>query len=252
MPAPVAFEQARQAAEHALKLDPNNVLGHEMLGTIHMVYDWDWHAADAEFKRARDLAPDDSTILLLAGQQSLILGRWDEALKLLNASVELDPLDATNYQLLYHVQMRRGHLTEAEAAIRRTLEILPTYTFARYNIGLALLARGQTEDALAEFLKEPSDHRRLVGAAVANFALGRKRDSNAALAQLLKSQSNHPFNIAQVYAFRGETDEALKWLDRAYAQKDAPLEYIKGSPLLKNLEGDPRYKAFLRKMNLPE
>ena len=97
-----------------------------------------------------------------------------------------------------------------------------------------------------------NDHRRLVGSAVANFALHRKRESDTALAQLLKTQTSHPFGIAQVHAFRGESDESFKWLDRAYAQKDAALEYIKGNPLLRNLEGDLRYKTFLRKMNLPE
>jgi TolB-like protein/Flp pilus assembly protein TadD len=252
MPTPIAFEQSRQAAERALKLDPENVIAHGMLGLIHMIYDWDWPAADAEFKRAQELAPHDSTILLLAGQQSLILGRWDDALKLLNASLELDPLSPGDYELLYQVQLRRGHFTEAEAAIRRTLELSPTFTFARYNLGNALLARGNAEAALAEYSKETNDHRRLVGSAVANFAIGQKRDSDVALAQLLKTQASHPFGIAQVHAFRGESDEAFKWLERAYAQKDAALEYIKGNPLLKNLEGDPRYKAFLRKMNLPE
>jgi TolB-like protein/Flp pilus assembly protein TadD len=252
MPAPEAFEQSRQAADHALELDPNNLIAHGMLGLIHMIYDWDWHAADAEFKRARELAPNDSAVLLMAGQQSLISGRWDDALKLLNASLELDPLSPGDFELLYQVQIRRGHLPEAETAIRRSLELSPTFAFAHYNLGNALLARGQTEAALAEYLKEPSDHRRLIGAAVANFALGRKTDSSATLAQMLKNHSNHPFGIAQVHAFRGETDEAFRWLDIAFAQKDAALEYIKGNPLLKNLEEDPRYKAFLRKMNLPE
>jgi adenylate cyclase len=252
MPAPVAFEQARQCAESALKLEPNNVLAHEMLGTIHMVYDWDWDGADREFKKGRELAPNDSTILALAGQQSLMVGRRDDALKLLNASMELDPLSPAIYELLYQVQIRRGQLAGAEAAIRRTLEISPTFAFARYNLGNALLAQGKTEEALAEYLKEPVEHRRHVGSVVANFALGRKGDSDKALAQLLKSRADHPFSIAQVHAFRGESDEAFKWLDRAYAQKDAALEYVKGNPLLKNLEGDPRYKAFLKKMNFPE
>ena len=252
VPVPVAFEQARRAADHALTLDPNNELAHAMLGLIHMVYDWDWAATDAEFKLARDLVPNDSFILLLAGQQSLIVGRWDEALKLLNASLALDPLGGGNYELLYHVQMRRGRLAEAVAAMRRTLEISPTFTFTHYNLGNALLARGKTEEALTEFLKEPSEHRRLVGSAVANFALRRKGDSDAALAQLLKNHGNHPYNLALVYGFRGESDAALEWLDRAYAQKDPALEYVKGHPLLKNLESDARYKAFLKKMNLPE
>jgi hypothetical protein len=63
---------------------------------------------------------------------------------------------------------------------------------------------------------------------------------------------DYPFSVAEVYAYRGEADTALQWLDRAYAQRDPSLYLIKGDPLLKNLESDPRFKAFLRKMNLPE
>ncbi|MGO9945493.1 MAG: TIR domain-containing protein [Steroidobacteraceae bacterium] len=252
MPAPVAFEQARRAAQQAIKLDPHTALGHGMLGSIHMVYDWDWAAADAEINLVRNLAPDDSTGLLLAGQQSLIVGRWNNALKLLNAALELDPLDPSVYGDLSSVQLRRGQLAEAEAAIRRTIEINSTYSKVRYKLGVVLLARNQPEAALAEFLKEPIDEARIRGSAMAYSALGRKADSDAALAQMLKSQTNHPFGIAGIYAFRGELDEAFRWLDRAYAQKDPDLPYIKGLPQFKNLEEDLRYKALLKKMNLVE
>jgi hypothetical protein len=87
---------------------------------------------------------------------------------------------------------------------------------------------------------------------MAYFALGRKADSDAALAQMLKDQSGRPFYVAQGKAFRGQSDEAFNWLDRAYAQKDSGLPFIKGEPAFKKLEGDPRYKAFLKRMNLPE
>ena len=60
------------------------------------------------------------------------------------------------------------------------------------------------------------------------------------------------FGIAEAYAYRGEKDEAFRWLDRAYAQKDPLLYLVKGDQLLKNLDTDPRYKAFLHKMKLPE
>jgi hypothetical protein len=85
------------------------------------------------------------------------------------------------------------------------------------------------------------------------MTLERKTDADTALAQWLKDDvHDSPYSTATIYAFRGESDEAYEWLDRAYAQKDAALEYVKGNPLLKNLEGDPRCKAFLKKMNLPE
>jgi hypothetical protein len=87
---------------------------------------------------------------------------------------------------------------------------------------------------------------------MAYFALGSKADSDAALAAMLNKDAAHPYLIAQVYAFRGESDEAFKWLDRAYVQKDPSLVLVKSQPMFSKLEGDARYKAFLRKMNLPE
>jgi tetratricopeptide (TPR) repeat protein len=249
----VAFEQARRLAQQALRIEPNNVTAHALLGNIHLIYDWDWAAAESELKRARDLAPNDAVTLFLVGQQSRIVGRWDDAVKLMDAVLELDPLDPAGYEVLNFVQLRRGRLAEAEAAIRRTLEISPNFAFAHYSLGNVLVARGQGEAALTEFLKEPDERTRLIGSAIAYFALGAKEKSDKVLAQWMKSvASDFPYSTATVYAFRNEPDEAFKWLERAYAQKDARLPFIKGESLLKNIEGDPRYKAFLRKMNLPE
>ena len=91
------------------------------------------------------------------------------------------------------------------------------------------------------------------GLAFIYHALGREDDSDAALRQLVAGGANtYPSEIAEVYAYRGQRDEALKWLDRAYVQKDPALFLVKGDPFLKSLEGDPRFKAFLRKINLPE
>jgi len=81
---------------------------------------------------------------------------------------------------------------------------------------------------------------------------GRKKESDAALAELIaKYRAGAAFQIAEVYAFRGKADRAFEWLERAYAQRDSGLTAIKGDPLLKNLEHDPRYAAFLKKMRLP-
>jgi TolB-like protein/Tfp pilus assembly protein PilF len=253
MPPAVAFEQARHAAEHALTLDPKHAFAHALLGNIHNVYDWDWTAAERELKLARELSPNDSLILYMCGKQLLIVGSWNDALKLVNALLEADPLNPLGYELLKDVQVRRGRLAEAEAAIRRSLEISPTYSFGHYSVGVVLLARGQPEAALAEFSKEPIDGGPIAGSALAYFALGHKADSDSALGQWLKGPSNDfPYSTAAIYAFRGESDEAFKWLDRAYEQKDSLLYRIKVSPEFDKLHGDPRYKVFLKKMNLPE
>jgi hypothetical protein len=79
------------------------------------------------------------------------------------------------------------------------------------------------------------------------------RFSDAALAQMTAHPTDFPFFIAQTSAFRGETDEALKWLECAYDQKDSGgLPLMKSDPLFKKIEGDPRYRAFLKKMNFPD
>ena len=252
MPPGTAFEQARNAAEHALELDPTLSDAHSLLAYIHIVYDWDWAAADREVKLARDLAPKGTVILGATALLSLTLGHWDDALKVLTASLERDPLNPSSYFYLSGLQIRRDRLPEAEAAIRRTLDLSETFTFAHYELGKMLLIRGKPQEALSESLKEPSNAGRLIGTALAYFALGRKAESDAAVVLMLKSYAAIPSAIAAIYAFRGESDEAFKWLDRAYAQKDSLLYRIKLAPEFDKLHGDPRYKAFLRKMNLPD
>ena len=250
LPPAVAFEKARQAAEHAIKLDPKLASAYETLGDLDNM-EWDWAAADRETKRALTLAPSDPSVLQSAAEHSLTQGRWEDALKFADAAVDLDPLDPGVYFALGRVQLCRGRLAQAEAAMHRSLELAPTLTFGPYTLGLVLLARGQPGAALAAFLKEPADAARLNGSALAYFALGRRADSDAALAQTVKNYAKYPLGIAGVYAFRGESDEAFKWLDRSYAQKETLLYHIKYAMELDGLHEDPRYKALLKKMNFP-
>ena len=114
------------------------------------------------------------------------------------------------------------------------------------------LTRSKPEAALQEMEREKEAFWHRYGLALAYHALGRKGEADAALAELLeKDKEDAAFQIAEVYAFRGEADKAFEWLERAYAQRDGGLSEMKGDPLLKSLEGDPRYKAFLEKMRLP-
>lgn len=254
MPAGEAFDKARHAANHALELDPNDSDAHEVLGEIHLEYDWDWAAAEREFKLAKTLAfqglgstQGDSTRL------ALTLGRWDEAVRIANKAVADDPLDPQSFLWLGIVETRRGRLLEAEAALRRSLELNSAFNFSHYVLAFVLLARGEPQAALAESLKEPVEGYRLVGSAMAYSALGRKSESDAALEHLLNIYALYmPSGIAAVYAFRGESDEAFKWLDRAYSQKDPLLFRINFSMEFDTLHHDPRYKAFLKKMKLPQ
>ena len=113
------------------------------------------------------------------------------------------------------------------------------------------LAELHPEAALAEAEREKNPAMRLQGLALAYHALARNRESDHALTELIaKHETESAFQIAEVYAFRGDAENGMKWLERAYTLRDGGLSYMKGDPLLKNLERDPRYIAFLKKMRL--
>jgi hypothetical protein len=77
-------------------------------------------------------------------------------------------------------------------------------------------------------------------------------ESDAALREIIaKYHEGGAYEIAEVYAFRNQSDEAFGWLDRAYAQRDSALTLTKVDPLLKSLRHDPRYTELLKKLNLP-
>ena len=254
LPPRVAFEHAREAAVLAQRLDPQNPIPHVSMAWTHIYYDWDWSGADLELKKALTLGPRDSNGAQAAAFLSTVHGQWNEARQLGIEAVELDPLDpAAHATLGYTVYLRSGELVEAEKSLRRVLQIAPEFAGGHYTLGLALMIRGEHEAALAEFRKETLDDGQLEGSAMALFAMGRKSESDAQLAKAIRHNGGtSPGMIASVYAFRGEKDFAFEWLDKAYQARDSFLIYLPGDPLQKPIEADPRFKAFLRKMNFPE
>jgi len=120
---------------------------------------------------------------------------------------------------------------------------------AHYIIGLALLAKHEPAAALAELELEPSPQWKQIGLPMAYHALGRKAESDAALAKLIaEREKGSAFNIASVLAFRGEPDRAFEWLDKAVAYRDTGITTVMFDHLLDNLHGDPRWLPFLRKV----
>jgi adenylate cyclase len=254
LPTRVGFERAREAALLAQQLDPRSPLPHILMADIHVSYDWDWIGADRELQQAFALGPRQTYGVQVASSLAAARGQWDEARQLGIEAIALDPLDADAHTTLgIQIYLRSGHLAEAEQSFRRALQIAPDENSGHYFLGLVLMLQGHYEAALAEFRKETLDDGQLEGSAMANFAAGRKAESDAQLAEAIHHNgTSWASEIARVYAFRGEKDRAFEWLNRAYEARDEDLYFIKGDPLFKNLESDLRYKVFLRKMNLPE
>jgi tetratricopeptide (TPR) repeat protein len=182
---------------------------------------------------------------------SRTLGDLDQAVKLYEQAVALDPLRANSHLGLGYLLYMAGRNDEAQAALQKALDLNPQAAFAHANMGKILLAEGKPQQALAEIEKEPIDWERLTDQALVYHALSRVEDSNAALTELIaKHDADSAYQIAEVYAYRGESDKSFEWLERAYDQRDAGLPDIEIDPLLENLHHDPRYTDLLRKMRL--
>jgi TolB-like protein/Tfp pilus assembly protein PilF len=246
------LETARQAALAALRLDPNSAAAHAVLGDVYM-NKREWAASEREVNIGRRLEPRNSVLLQIEGKLAMIRGQSDDAIQFLNSVLEADPLRPTAHQLAEYAYLGAHRLKEAEAEIRKALQVSPELDTGHYDLALILLAQGQREAALKEVEREVDDQNRDAGLAIVHFAIGRKNDSDAALARLIASSAKSwPSGISQVYAARGELDEAFSWLDRAYSQNDVDLPFIRCYLPWAPLRQDPRYRAFLKKMNLPE
>jgi TolB-like protein/DNA-binding winged helix-turn-helix (wHTH) protein/Flp pilus assembly protein TadD len=246
------FRRARDDAERAIALDPGSASAYLALANTQIFYDWDWDSASTCLTKAASLEPGNSDVFGLRSLLSALMGNLDEAVKLGEQAVSVDPLDnISRLQLGYRLYVRSRY-DEAQAQLQKALDLNPRSPFVHFVLGKILIAEARPQQALAEIEKEPNDWERLTGQALAYHALGREQDSTAALAELIaKHDTDSAFQIAEVYAFRGEPDNTFEWLERAYKQRDTGLPEIKTDPLFKNLRHDPRYTALLKRMRLP-
>jgi tetratricopeptide (TPR) repeat protein len=243
---------ARSAAEQAIKLGPDLAESHAAMGDVLASDDWDWTAADAEFKRARELEPGNARITLAGANIAIDLGRVSEGLQLANLAAAQDPLGKA-IRVIGWGQYVSGALDEAQASRRKSIELYPTANNVHFEYATVLLARGEPQAALAEFEREPHTAFREVGLPLAFDALGRRGDADHAITLAEQKWANAmAYQIAYIYASRKDLDRAFYWLERAYRQHDGGLADLKIDPMFRNLGRDPRYRALLRKLRLPE
>ncbi len=254
IPPKVAFERARQAAERALAIDPTSAAAHIRLANVHMIYDWDWAAADQEVATAFKLGARDPEAFVVAAGLATVHADWDKAIGLLNQALSNDPLNGTAYiDLGWWVHARRGNYAEAERYIKRSLEISPAGGSSHFFLAITLLMENRFDEALAAANQETLDDGQLEASAAIYHALNRKADSDNFLQRAVeRNGKSWASAIARIYAYRGELDKAMEWLNRAYTQRDEDLYFMLGDPLLGNLRSDPRYKEFLVRMKLTD
>src|SRR6185369_10528044 len=251
IPSEGGYRLAREAVQRALALNPNLAAAHTQMGRIQQQVDFDWPGADASYQWAVELEPGNPEAVGAAASSAAALGRFDEALRLNRRAVDLDPLNAGSWERRGETEFFMGQLNQAAADCKKALELSPDVFPGPVTLGRIYVLQGRPQDALPEIERVRDESQRASLSAIAYYALGRKQESDDALSDLITKHQQNTYRIAEVYAFRNQSDEAFEWLDRAYVQRNAGLILTKVDPLLKSLRRDPRYAALLKKLNFP-
>jgi TolB-like protein len=245
------WAKARDDAEKAVAIAPGLAEAHAALGWVRCFTQWKFDEGLHELKRAKELAPTNPTANDLLARVIVYIGKPDEAEKQARQAVEADPLASAPHNNLARVLWYEGKLDEADAVARRSVQLQPNSASSRRWQVLVAIKRNDPETALREAQSEPDESYRRFELAVAQYARGDRKAADAALADLVAHNRGVDYQIAQVYAVRGETDKAFEWLQASFDNHDTGMLALLVDPLLHGLRGDPRYKALVAKMNFP-
>jgi serine/threonine-protein kinase len=247
-----AFARARQAADTALRLAPELPVGHVARGYVLQTVDFDWRGMEAENRRAAELAPGASITTFALGLMTATLGHPEQALTQVETALEGDPLHASWLVWRGTLLASLGRLDEADASIRKAIELQPTAASYHEQLAVVAILRGDASAALAAAEAEPPGKWRDVGIALARQIGPDRAAADAALESLIRRHAGHAaFQIAKAHALRGDPDRALEWLGRAYSQRDPGIPDLSWDPIIQRLRADPRFAAFLEKVGLP-
>ena len=247
--------KAISAARKALELDPDLADAHALLGDMQQDQ-WHWAEAEAEFKRALDLKPNDAAAHLGLANWLLCQGRTEEALVWSRRARELDPLGVTglsNGWILFNAR----RYDEAIGELRSVLAVHPDYATAYWFLGYALIAKGQSEEAISVLEKTVSLMDRSPGSleflATAYAHAGRRREALRLINELKQRRKTSYVSadaLVDPYLALGDYDEAFVWLERAYQEKSGGLQYLKVDPFFDPVRKDPRFADLQHRVGL--
>jgi len=251
-PAQSAYAKARTAADRALTLSPDLAFAHLARADVLQFADFDWRAAEAEYRQALALAPNDAPAQFGLGQLLATLGDANQAIELTRQALATEPLRANVYNWLGNYYLGINRLDEAERAIRRAIELQPAAQSFHVQLAIIEIKRGHAQLALAAAQQEPPGTWNDVALALAQQIGPDRSAADAALRTLIdKNGGLAPYQIAQVYALRDDAKQTFAWLDRAWSLRDSGIQYLLLDPFILRYRDDPRLAAFCRKVGLP-
>jgi TolB-like protein/Tfp pilus assembly protein PilF len=251
-PAEEAYARARAAADRALALSPELAAAHVARGYLLLNADFDWRGAEAEYRRAMELAPNDGEAKFYFGKQLATFGEVERAIELTRQALATEPVRANWYNWLATYLRGLDRLDEAERAIRKAIELQPTAESYHYTLSIIEIQRGNAPAALAAAQQEPPGGWQDEALALARQIGGDRSAADAALRTLVEKDANSAaYQIAEVYALRNDAKATFEWLDRAWSNRDGGIQFLLYDPFILRYKDDPRFAAYCRKVGLP-
>jgi tetratricopeptide (TPR) repeat protein len=261
-PSKDGFAKARAAVMKALEIDDTLAEAHTSLARIKSTFDWDFPAAEEEYKRAIEINPNYATAHHSYGRHLMMMGRFDQAAVEIRRASELDPLSLIiNADLSAPLFFARQY-DRATDSLVKTLEMDPNFALAHGRLGLAYQHMGMYEEAIAEYQRvielsgSRADNPAMLAALAGAYAVSGRKDQARDILHRLKEQSQReyvsPCDIAEIHAALGEKDHAFEWLEKAYEARSSDLRFLKVSQLMDSLRLDPRFQDLLRRVGFAE
>ncbi len=252
------FPVARPYALKALELDPALAQAHAALAYIKFYFDWDWEGARQEFTRALDLNPNDPVSHQWYAVYLLASGQSDRAFREVQIAHRLDPLSlAINTDIGFH-HYYNGRYAEAVSQLQSVLQMKSDFLLAHLWLARALLEMRRFDAALAEAAAAEAKTRDwsvLVAARGFTYGMAGMTSEARGVLREMEGLSRQRFvtsyGMALVHAGLGETDEAFRWLDRAFDERSHWLVWLRLDPRWKSLRDDPRFATRVAKINYP-
>lgn len=247
-----AYTRAKTFAQKALDIDDTLAEAHNSLATISKLYDWDWKASEAEFKRSIELNPNYATSHQWYGGLLNYLKRPDESINELKLACELDPLSAIINANLADFLYFAHRYKEAIAQYQRNLELFPNYRIE--DLGRVYVKMGLFKETL-EMLEET----RSIWKIFAYMGVGRKDDALNLAHELLEDWENRskqeyipPYQFAYVHFAIEEFDEVIQALEKGYQDRHPSILDFIVDPIIDSFRKNERFKDLLKRMNLEQ
>ena len=250
--AQLAYTAGRDAAATALTLDPNMSAAHVAQGRLLEITDFDRAGAEAEYRRAVQLAPNDAEAHYALAGMFATLGQPKAAIDELQRVIAVDPFRGSAYDRQSRCLIALNRLDEAETASLKAIEMQPTNGYFRVQLTMIEVLRGDAQAALTVAQQAPEGTWRDTATAFARQIGSDRAAADAALQSLIeRREGNAAFQIAEVFALRKEPDRVFEWLERARANRDPGITVLLSDPFLRAYANDPRFAAFCAKVSLP-